>query len=131
MQTFFLAVQEKGYFVLNDLFRYLPEAPQSAPEPETHTAPPSFAPIENGYSQPAAPSHVPYPPQVRFSDNLLLCYTNYRQGQLYLACKTCINISSSSCTKQHCPLPVCGDVAWRRGCTHPLCDDASEIQPTR
>ena len=34
MQTFFLAVQEKGYFVLNDLFRYLPEPPQSASEPE-------------------------------------------------------------------------------------------------
>ena len=24
MQTFFLAVQEKGYFVLNDIFRYVP-----------------------------------------------------------------------------------------------------------
>ncbi|CAK0784553.1 hypothetical protein CVIRNUC_007757 [Coccomyxa viridis] len=65
MQTFFLAVQEKGYFVLNDLFRYLPEPPQSAsePEPQPHAAPPPFAPIENGYSQPAVPSHVPYPPQ--------------------------------------------------------------------
>ena len=72
VQTFFLAVQEKGYFVLNDLFRYLPEAPQSAPEPETHTAPPPFAPIENGYSQPAAPTHVPYPPQVRSTACLLI-----------------------------------------------------------
>ncbi|OWM90372.1 hypothetical protein CDL15_Pgr014674 [Punica granatum] len=57
-QTFFLAPQEKGYFVLNDVFRYLGEnesepinpipsngisdsipAPASTPEPEPPTAP--------------------------------------------------------------------------------------------
>lgn len=63
MQTFFLAVQEKGYFVLNDIFRYLPELPtQSAPAPAAPAAEPTHAPTENGYSPPptAAPSHQPY-----------------------------------------------------------------------
>ena len=31
VQTFFLAVQERGYFVLNDLFRYLAEAKTLTP----------------------------------------------------------------------------------------------------
>ena len=63
MQTFFLAVQEKGYFVMNDIFRYLPELPaQSAPAPAAPSASPAHAPIENGYSPPpaAAPAHHPY-----------------------------------------------------------------------
>ena len=60
MQTFFLAVQEKGYFVLNDIFRYLEPPPQSAPAPAAPTAPPQQAPIENGYAPPAAPIHQPY-----------------------------------------------------------------------
>lgn len=37
VQTFFLAPQEKGFFVLNDVFRYLPE-PQAL----------SYVPLENG-----------------------------------------------------------------------------------
>lgn len=44
VQTFFLAVQEKGYFVLNDIFRYLPPATQS---PRIASSP---APLENGYA---------------------------------------------------------------------------------
>ena len=60
MQTFFLAVQEKGYFVLNDIFRYLKLPPHSAPAPAAPTAPPQQAPIENGYPPPAAPVHQPY-----------------------------------------------------------------------
>ena len=32
VQTFFLAVQERGYFVLNDVFRYLAEAKPAAAE---------------------------------------------------------------------------------------------------
>ena len=64
MQTFFLAVQEKGYFVLNDIFRYLPEAPaQSAPEPAAPSAASSQAPTENGSSPPTTTesSHQSYP----------------------------------------------------------------------
>ncbi len=64
VQTFFLAVQEKGYFVLNDIFRYLPEAPaQSAPEPAAPSAASSQAPTENGSSPPTTTesSHQSYP----------------------------------------------------------------------
>ncbi len=32
-QSFFLAPQEKGYFVLNDIFRYLDEAPPAVSKP--------------------------------------------------------------------------------------------------
>ncbi len=63
MQTFFLAVQEKGYFVLNDIFRYLPELPaQSTAAPAAPSTIAAHAPIENGYSpRPlAAPAHHPY-----------------------------------------------------------------------
>ena len=58
VQTFFLAVQEKGYFVLNDIFRYLPELPaQSTPTPADPSATPTQPPVENGYPTPAAPVH--------------------------------------------------------------------------
>jgi len=30
VQIFYLAVQDKGYYVLNDIFRYMPDAPDSA-----------------------------------------------------------------------------------------------------
>lgn len=39
VQSFFLAVQEKGYFVLNDTFRYLAD----------RTSRPAQYPKENGY----------------------------------------------------------------------------------
>lgn len=48
VQTFFLAVQEKGYFVLNDLFRYLPE-PVAAQPPQSAAAPAPAAAQEDGY----------------------------------------------------------------------------------
>ena len=48
VQTFFLAVQEKGYFVLNDLFRYLPE-PTSAQPPQSAAAPAPAAAQEDGH----------------------------------------------------------------------------------
>jgi hypothetical protein len=46
-QTFFLAPQEKGYFVLNDIFRYLDEAPlvsKPAPSLPNGVAEPPLAP---------------------------------------------------------------------------------------
>jgi hypothetical protein len=46
-QTFFLAPQEKGYFVLNDIFRYLDEAPlvsKPAPSLPNVVAEPPLAP---------------------------------------------------------------------------------------
>ena len=42
MQIFYLAVQDKGYYVLNDIFRYMPDARDSAapaePVPEVAAA---------------------------------------------------------------------------------------------
>lgn len=64
VQTFFLAVQTKGYFVLNDVFRILPEAQQPPPPPpqlSAFSSAPS-GPQENGY--PPAPQHLAHPPQV-------------------------------------------------------------------
>ena len=46
VQIFYLAVQDKGYYVLNDIFRYMPDAPDSSgaaePLPEAAQA--------NGYA---------------------------------------------------------------------------------
>ncbi|EIE21720.1 hypothetical protein COCSUDRAFT_83509 [Coccomyxa subellipsoidea C-169] len=56
VQTFFLAVQEKGYYVLNDIFRYLRSAPQATPLPAPATVSPVPAPLENGYAS-APPSN--------------------------------------------------------------------------
>jgi len=51
-QTFFLAPQEKGYFVLNDIFRYLDEAPLvSKPAPS----------LPNGVAEPPLAPYVPEP----------------------------------------------------------------------
>jgi hypothetical protein len=51
-QTFFLAPQEKGYFVLNDIFRYLDEAPLvSKPAPS----------LPNGVAEPPVAPYVPEP----------------------------------------------------------------------
>ncbi|PSC67396.1 G3BP isoform X1 [Micractinium conductrix] len=52
VQTFFLAVQEKGYYVLNDIFRYLPPMPAGA---ENGSAAATAA-------SPAAPAAAPPPP---------------------------------------------------------------------
>jgi hypothetical protein len=51
-QTFFLAPQEKGYFVLNDILRYLDEAPPvSKPAPS----------LPNGVAEPPLAPYVPEP----------------------------------------------------------------------
>lgn len=50
VQTFFLAPQEKGYFVLNDVFRYLDELPQLAV---------SNLPLSNGIPEPPQ-IHIPH-----------------------------------------------------------------------
>ena len=111
VQTFFLAVQEKGYFVLNDLFRYVPEAAQSAPEPEAHTAPPPFAPIENGYSQPAVPSHVPYPTQVAPSAYLLLQLVDHSQDEHALRAYLALACLAAAVPGPLVPLRGCVEVA--------------------
>lgn len=126
MQTFFLAVQEKGYFVLNDLFRYLPEPPQSAsePEPQPHAAPPPFAPIENGYSQPAVPSHVPYPPQVRSPESLPLYLVDHQQRQ---ACLMCHFVHWHLLQQAYWALlSLSGCVTWHGACSR-QCHNAFEI----
>ena len=43
VQTFFLAVQERGYFVLNDLFRYLADVQPTPGKAENGFAPASVA----------------------------------------------------------------------------------------
>lgn len=54
-QTFFLAVQDKGFFVLNDIFRYLRNAP---PAPPTPIVPATPNPIENGFASAPPPQQV-------------------------------------------------------------------------
>ena len=55
VQIFYLAVQDKGYYVLNDIFRYMPDgvaygdslaegaAPADAAQPNGYAAPPQIA----------------------------------------------------------------------------------------
>lgn len=50
VQSFFLAPQEKGYFVLNDIFRYLDEE-----SPETKAA---AASLPNGVAEPVPMLHA-------------------------------------------------------------------------
>jgi hypothetical protein len=75
-QSFFLAPQEKGYFVLNDIFRFVADGP--APVVETvqlevdAALPPVVAPVANGT---AAPVVEPTVPQLgAFIGSLLLCF---------------------------------------------------------
>eukprot|EP00898_Chlorokybus_atmophyticus_P008273 jgi/Chlat1/8447/Chrsp80S07857 len=59
VQTFFLAPQERGYYVLNDVFRFLDGGSASAPAPAPASA---KAPLANGYAEPpaaAAPAPAP------------------------------------------------------------------------
>lgn len=66
VQTFFLAVQEKGYYVLNDIFRYLRTTPQAVPAPAapismptpTPAPAPAPTPLENGYASAPPPQQV-------------------------------------------------------------------------
>ncbi|WVZ75328.1 hypothetical protein U9M48_023395 [Paspalum notatum var. saurae] len=70
-QSFFLAPQEKGYFVLNDMFRFVGDGPASAvaeAQPEADAvAPPAAAPLANGTAtlavEPAGPEHDAVPQQ--------------------------------------------------------------------
>ncbi|KAK3157993.1 hypothetical protein QOZ80_2AG0131420 [Eleusine coracana subsp. coracana] len=70
-QSFFLAPQEKGYFVLNDMFRFVadgpaPAAAEAQPEADA-TLPPVAGPLANGTATPAVetavPDHDPAPQQ--------------------------------------------------------------------
>lgn len=60
-QTFFLAQQPNGYYVLNDIFRYLADEDEAqteaaADEPVTAPAPPAEQPVAPSAEQPMAPS---------------------------------------------------------------------------
>lgn len=72
-QSFFLAPQEKGYFVLNDMFRFVGDGPapslavaEAQPEVDA-VAPPVAAPLANGTAtsalEPATPEHDDMPQQ--------------------------------------------------------------------
>lgn len=63
-QSFFLAPQEKGYFVLNDMFRYVGDGPTPAAAAAAEVQPEADAvapPLANGTAtaplQPAAPDY--------------------------------------------------------------------------
>ncbi|KAI0631141.1 hypothetical protein C8Q77DRAFT_1131569 [Trametes polyzona] len=59
VQTFFLAEQPNGYFVLNDIFRFLKEeSVEEGDEPEAETAQ-KPAPTEQASAPPAPPSPAP------------------------------------------------------------------------
>jgi hypothetical protein len=62
-QSFFLAPQEKGYFVLNDMFRFVADDPSlaaTAAQPEVDAVlPPVAAPLANGTSALAAELVIP------------------------------------------------------------------------
>ncbi len=64
VQTFFLAVQEKGYFVLNDLFRYLPE-PQPVQPPQLAATPAPVSAAEEGFLEAAPAPAALQAPQVQ------------------------------------------------------------------
>ncbi|XP_062219086.1 nuclear transport factor 2-like [Phragmites australis] len=61
-QSFFLAPQEKGYFVLNDMFRFVSDGPApAAVEVQTEAdvvVPPVAAPLANGTAAPAVETAV-------------------------------------------------------------------------
>jgi Ras GTPase-activating protein-binding protein 1 len=62
-QSFFLAPQEKGYFVLNDIFRFVgdipaPTAVEAQPEADA-VVPPVAAPLANGTATPAVEPAIP------------------------------------------------------------------------
>ena len=57
MQSFYLAVQEKGYYVLNDIFRFLSEAAVLLPgAQQTPVAAAPAPPQQNGYATQSAPT---------------------------------------------------------------------------
>ncbi|KAK8226631.1 hypothetical protein HDK77DRAFT_384884 [Phyllosticta capitalensis] len=51
VQTFVLAAQSNGYFVLNDIFRYIKEEDEEVPEEDVHQPEPAAA--STGYHEPA------------------------------------------------------------------------------
>ena len=70
VQSFFLAPQEKGYFVLNDVFRYLDDEVQQQTK--------SAQPLPNGVPE-AGPVHQPAPEPGNF-----LCFVDFYPLWLYL-----------------------------------------------
>lgn len=59
VQTFVLAEQTNGYFVLNDIFRYLAEEPEEDEEQQEQAAP------ANGVTEPAPTAAVPENTEVK------------------------------------------------------------------
>lgn len=64
MQTFVLAEQTNGYFVLNDIFRYLADEPEEDEDQQEQAAPP------NGVTEPAPTAAVPENADLNQSDEI-------------------------------------------------------------
>lgn len=64
VQTFVLAEQTNGYFVLNDIFRYLAEEPKEEEEPQEQATP------ANGVTEPAPTAAVPENADLNKSDEI-------------------------------------------------------------
>ena len=63
VQTFFLAEQPNGYFVLNDIFRFLKEETvEYEPTDETESSVPDTAAVQEPPQAPATPAPAPPPP---------------------------------------------------------------------
>lgn len=70
VQTFFLAVQEKGYYVLNDIFRYLPPQPPSYGL-DAAAAVPVLVPAQSVAMPPGYTLAAPPPPGVALAAGVL------------------------------------------------------------
>ncbi|KAI4951011.1 hypothetical protein J4E86_007520 [Alternaria arbusti] len=64
VQTFVLAEQTNGYFVLNDIFRYLADEPEEDEDQQEQAAPP------NGVTEPAPTAAVPENADLNQSDEI-------------------------------------------------------------
>ncbi|KAI4956028.1 hypothetical protein J4E91_000238 [Alternaria rosae] len=64
VQTFVLAEQTNGYFVLNDIFRYLADEPEEDEDQQEQAAPP------NGVTEPAPTAAVPENADLNKSDEI-------------------------------------------------------------
>ncbi|RAR00729.1 NTF2 and RRM domain containing protein [Stemphylium lycopersici] len=64
VQTFVLAEQTNGYFVLNDIFRYLAEEPEEDEDQQEQSAP------ANGITEPAPTAAVPDTAELNKSDEI-------------------------------------------------------------
>lgn len=73
VQTFFLAPQEKGYFVLNDIFRYLDvethQTQKTVYQPSQQTTAPRVESNESAYNPEPAVVHQPAPEPGEYKDD--------------------------------------------------------------